>query len=60
MKIGNDDQLEIAVFSWVKQKREERVPVLGKYTGVEFTQLCLLLSICVGPACTSFKADFFL
>ena len=30
MKIGNDQQLEMAVFSWLKQKREEGVPITGK------------------------------
>ena len=30
MKIGNDQQLEMAVFLWFKQKREEGVPITGK------------------------------
>ncbi len=31
MKIGNDDQLEMTLFSWFKQKREEGFPITGKH-----------------------------
>jgi len=31
MKIGKDNQLEMAVFSWFRQKREEGIPITGKY-----------------------------
>ena len=32
MKIGRDHELETALFSWFRQKREEGIPVTGKST----------------------------
>ena len=30
MKLGADEELEMAVFLWFKQKREEGVPITGR------------------------------
>ena len=29
MKLGRDEELEVALFLWFKQKREEGIPITG-------------------------------